>query len=262
MNAINLLPLELQENSLSKKEVILSLEDALKAVDIYSTNNWLVLNWEGWVKYSEGKHGHSEKHRGTSDIFKKKDEDWETFVERSASYCIKTIIKAQDLWNMEPEYPDAMLYFCITAIEKPLSDEGIKEFEENYYFCFSATLRISGKEVPFEEITKTLELEPTYTHKEGTPVHVNRPKQLWEFDMWSYKIPVVEEEALDIHIQALWQKLKPHKGYLLKLKENFKVDVFLGYRSNSATAGLCAAAESLEMFVELNIPFQVSVIIA
>lgn len=80
--------------------------------------------------------------------------------------------------------------------------------------------------------------------------------------MWLYKTPVPEEEPLDVHIRSLWDKLKPHKEYLLSLKKHLKVDVFLGYRSNSDTAGFRISPESLEIFTELEVPFEVSVIIA
>jgi hypothetical protein len=40
------------------------------------------------------------------------------------------------------------------------------------------------------------------------------------------------------------------------------VDVFLGYRSNCDHAGVEVPHESLEMFIELRIPFGVSIIIA
>ncbi len=225
MEAIDLLPDELKVKSLSRKEVILSYEDVIKAINNYSNNNWVVLNWEGWIKYSEGKHGHSRNYRGILDIIKEKSESWDSFVKRAAIHCISTIKQAQKLWHSKPEYPGAMLYFCITAVEKPASEEDIKEFEEHYYYCFSATLRIFGDEVPFEEISKTIGLIPTYTHRKGVPMHVNRPNRLWEHDMWSYEAPIQEEEPLDVHIEALWNKLKPHRDYLLKLKVSDKLYV-------------------------------------
>ncbi len=79
--------------------------------------------------------------------------------------------------------------------------------------------------------------------------------------MWSYKPPVKEEHPLHEHIDALWAKLKPHTEYLLGLKNNVTVDVFLGYRSNCDTAGVEIPHTSLEMFKELQIPLGISIII-
>ena len=60
----------------------------------------------------------------------------------------------------------------------------------------------------------------------------------------------------------LWNTLRPHKAYLLALKERLKVDVFLDYCSNCDHAGVEVSPESLEMFTELQIPFGLSIIIA
>jgi len=80
--------------------------------------------------------------------------------------------------------------------------------------------------------------------------------------MWSYTPPVDKSEALHRHIDALWSALRPHKQYLLKLKKTLSVDVFLGYRTNCDTAGIEVPYTSLQMFLELKIPFGISIIVA
>jgi hypothetical protein len=79
--------------------------------------------------------------------------------------------------------------------------------------------------------------------------------------MWSYSPSLDKSQPLEKHIDALWQKLKPHKHYLLGLKKSLTVDVFLGYRSNCDHAGIEVPHTSLEMFTELEVPFGVSIII-
>lgn len=134
------------------------------------------------------------------------------------------------------------------------------ESDESYYFHFRASLRIFGVIPNLGEITKTLALPPTSIGRRGDPVE--RSRRTWIHDMWSYRAPVPEDRPLDVHIQTLWDHIKPHKGYLLGLKERCTVDVFCGYRSNSCTAGFEVSLRSLEMFIELDIPFGVSVVIA
>lgn len=80
--------------------------------------------------------------------------------------------------------------------------------------------------------------------------------------MWSYTAPVDENERLHVHIDALWNTFREQKQYLLELKEILTVDVFLGYRSNSDTAGVEVPYQSLEMFIELQSPFGLSIIVA
>ncbi len=79
--------------------------------------------------------------------------------------------------------------------------------------------------------------------------------------MWSYDAPVAEDRPLDIHIRTLWSHIRGHKDFLMRLKDHCTVDVFCGYRSNSGTAGFEVSAKSLEMFVALDIPFGVSVVV-
>jgi hypothetical protein len=121
------------------------------------------------------------------------------------------------------------------------------------FYRFSVTLRIAGDGVDFDRVSQTLGVTPTHTHpKRG------KHKQ----DMWAYKVPLGPERPLEEHIMALWEFIRPHVPYLRRLKRKFKVDVFCGYRSNSATAGFEVGHQCLGLFTELEIPFGVSVIIS
>jgi hypothetical protein len=131
---------------------------------------------------------------------------------------------------------------------------------EPTYFEFSATLRIFGQIDDFDAITRELDVTPTRTHRRGDKAGPRSPG--FKHDMWSYKAPVPEERSLDEHINALWMRLRPHKDYLLRLKETLTVDVFCGYRTNHWGSGFEVRPESLEMFTALQIPFGVSVIVA
>jgi Domain of unknown function (DUF4279) len=78
----------------------------------------------------------------------------------------------------------------------------------------------------------------------------------------SQHLSLDESEPLEKHIDTLWALIKPHKHYLLELKKLVTVDVFLGYRSDCETAGFELPHTSLEMFLELEIPFGISIVIA
>ena len=134
-----------------------------------------------------------------------------------------------------------------------------KEREEDTYFAYSASLRIAGEISDLDKISATLGLSPTHSHRKGERRGAKAVP--CSQDMWSYSPPVEKSEPLHRHIDALWLKLKPHKHYLLELKKSLKVDVFCGYRSNCDTAGIEVPHTSLEMFIELEIPFGVSIIV-
>jgi hypothetical protein len=135
-----------------------------------------------------------------------------------------------------------------------------EEVDEENRFEYSATLRIFGQNLDFEDISSHLGVQPTYSHRKGERKGKNSPP--FEHDMWQYEPPLDEKIELAQHINALWAAIKPSKEYLLSLKKVATVDVFLGYRSNVDTAGVEVPHTSLEMFTELEIPFGLSIIIA
>ena len=131
---------------------------------------------------------------------------------------------------------------------------------EHCYFCYSASLRIFGVIDDLDEISNKLGLRPTHSHRRGEPRSPSSPHP-FEHDMWVYDAPVDEVEPLHIHIDALWNALRPHRDYLLLLKQSLTVDVFLGYRSNSDTAGVEIPYQSLEIFMQLRLSLGLSIIV-
>jgi hypothetical protein len=134
------------------------------------------------------------------------------------------------------------------------------EPDEEDYFAYSATLRIFGENLDFDEITTKLALQPSMSYRKGERKTPQSPP--WQQDAWFYQAPLGESEPLENHIDFLWAKIKDKKDYLLELKTRAKVDVFLGYRSNIDHAGVEIPHTSLEMFTELEIPFGISIVIA
>lgn len=132
---------------------------------------------------------------------------------------------------------------------------------EPIYFAYSATLRIHGDDLPLDEITNRLKVQPTRTHRKG-----GRPKPtaqtVYRDDAWHFQPPLPETEPLERHIDALWSVVKPHVSYLKSLKEQYKVDVFCGYRSNCDHVGIQVPHTCLELFTALEVPLGVSLIIA
>jgi hypothetical protein len=137
--------------------------------------------------------------------------------------------------------------------------KGEEPNEENY-FRFSATLRIYGDNVPFEEISQRLGVQPTHFHRKGERRGPRSPE--FRDDAWHYEPPLPDTDPLEDHIDALWQVVRPAVDFLKTLKERFRIDVFCGYRSNCDTAGFQVSHKCLELFTTLEVPFGVSVVIA
>ncbi len=134
-----------------------------------------------------------------------------------------------------------------------------EEPDEANYFCFCATLRIHGDDVPFEEISARLGVQPTHIHRKGERRKPRSPG--YRDDAWHFCPSLPEIEPLEHHINALWQVVRPHVEYLRALKQRFKVDVFCGYRSNCDHAGFEVSHKCLVLFTTLEVPFGVSVIV-
>jgi hypothetical protein len=121
---------------------------------------------------------------------------------------------------------------------------------------YSASLRVMGPIFDFE--SNALGLQPTHTHQRGDLSLAKRP---YPTDAWIYDAPVPDDQPLDAHIQELWSKLRGRKQELLALREQYlKIDIFLGYRSDCAWDGFEVSPKSLEMFIDLDLPFYVSVV--
>ena len=140
-------------------------------------------------------------------------------------------------------------------------DMAKSEEEPEYWFNYSATLRIFGDIGDLDAITAELGVTPTHTHRRGESRRPVLPNG-YEHDMWSYAAPVPEDRPLQVHLEALWRVVRPHVAYLKGLKERLTVDVFCGYRSNCGTAGFEVDHRALILFTELEVPFGVSVGIA
>jgi hypothetical protein len=132
--------------------------------------------------------------------------------------------------------------------------------DEPIYFFFSATLRIVGDGFDIDEISRRLGLTPTHVHRKGE--QRKRPSPPWPHYMWSYTSPVDKAVSLDKHIMALWDAIRPNIAYLRELKEQgFTVDVFCGYHTNSDSAGFEIDHRCFGLFMELQVPLSVSVIV-
>jgi len=135
-----------------------------------------------------------------------------------------------------------------------------KEQQEEIYFAYSATLRVFGNISDLDEITRRLGIAPSDTHRKGDRGWGPNLAP-YKHDMWSYNAPVKKTEPLHVHIDTLWNTFRDRKEYILHLKQDLTVDVFLGYQSNCDHAGVEVPYQSLEMFRELQIPFGLSIIV-
>ena len=145
-------------------------------------------------------------------------------------------------------------------MSEPTTNPPVLPEEEPLYFCFSATLRIFGEGLDIDDVTRTLRVQPTHSHRKGERRGFEGPA--WPQDMWSFEPSIDESRPLDEHVMALWNAIRPHTPYLRALKQSFHVDVICGYRSNSNGAGFEVDYRCLGLFADLEVPFGISVMVA
>jgi hypothetical protein len=105
---LHLVPANLAERSLSARELVLPYPQVLDALDALERRECGLSGWEGWIRYPDGRVGHSARHQGMAGM--------ESLARSEAYRLVRAAIEeAQDQWVVQPESPRGELYFCISA---------------------------------------------------------------------------------------------------------------------------------------------------
>lgn len=115
MNDPDLLPKKLAAKSISDREIVLAYDDVFEAIEHLVANDYFVFAWEGWIKYPDGKLGHSGQHQGTVSFWGTKGHPVEQQMKEAAVFVKDTIQKSQQEWNTMPEFVGGILYFCLSV---------------------------------------------------------------------------------------------------------------------------------------------------
>ena len=114
MKVLQPLPSWILGESISDREVVLDFDDAMRAIDSYEIAGWALFGWEGWFR-QDGRNGHALEYQGTVALTRALDEDWPTYVKRTADICRRTIKESAERYARENTQQDRKLYFCLTA---------------------------------------------------------------------------------------------------------------------------------------------------
>jgi hypothetical protein len=107
MSQLDLLPERLRDTSISPREIVLPLSEALEAIDLLESRGVRILGWEGWVKTADGRVGHGSAPQGWST-------DKLTDTE-AAQLCRTTIPNAAAEWAQQNPCTTDLVHFCITV---------------------------------------------------------------------------------------------------------------------------------------------------
>lgn len=108
MSALDFIPSSLASLSISEKEIVLPMKEALEAVDYLERHGRHILGWEGWVKTPDRRVGHGSAPQGTVSL-----EDYSPT--EAAGICRATIPEEAKVWAADNPATKESLYFCITV---------------------------------------------------------------------------------------------------------------------------------------------------
>jgi len=108
MSQLDLLPSRFREISISEREIVLPMSEALEAIDLLEADRVHILGWEGWIQDTSGRVGFGSAPQGTASLD-------QLSVHDAAQLCRSTIPESAAEWRQEhPESTDT-LHFCITV---------------------------------------------------------------------------------------------------------------------------------------------------
>ena len=120
-----------------------------------------------------------------------------------------------------------------------------------------ASFRIQGFALDIDGITRALGHSPSHTHRQGELGPLNKP---FPRDMWMLDSPLDAREQLGAHLNWLAEILLSHRQYLSALRNVTETDIYCRYTCYSEQASLHLSPESLRIFAELDLAFEVSII--
>lgn len=148
----------------------------------------------------------------------------------------------------------------VAATIRPTETIGINHMDVENKHWFKATLRIKGASHLHDEI-KLILGDGTECHKRGDPVPT-KPGKHWSNDIWIINAPIPEDAEPSEHLKWIEDFIHPHEDQIKQWAGNgAKVDVYLSYACSCQHHGFGLPAEVLGMFVRLNIPLEVSVVL-
>jgi hypothetical protein len=105
-----------------------------------------------------------------------------------------------------------------------------------------------------DEITTTLELEPTTSHDKGTPISKRNPNsKLRQHSVWILESGMARTEPLESHIEKLALLLKENESTFIQLSSSCEIDIFCGISSENGQGGFALEASLLKKLTAIPV---------
>ncbi|WP_445178759.1 hypothetical protein [Pseudomonas sp. McL0111] len=99
---------DLKRLSISQSELVLPYPHALTALQLLEATGAILMGWEGWLRYPDGRLGHSDVHQGTTDT---------SAISSSEAYSwtMASMTLSHKEHELQNETTDIKLLFCIVV---------------------------------------------------------------------------------------------------------------------------------------------------
>lgn len=104
------LPPELAKQSISRAAIVLPKDAAIDAIAHLTKNGRRIENWEGWIQMRDGMRMKSITNPGSFALPRD--------ATRAAETASEAIRRAQAMWDRNPDYANAALYFGLTFVDR------------------------------------------------------------------------------------------------------------------------------------------------
>jgi len=105
----------MRQRSRSTEEIVMPIEQVIRAIDILSAAGWALRGWEGLIVQQSGVEERPSEFQRELGISQKYNEQQEDFVRRSALLCRTSIMEAYNTWSIRPESKGAQMWFYLQA---------------------------------------------------------------------------------------------------------------------------------------------------
>ena len=99
---------DLQRLSVSQSELVLPYPHAITALQLLEVTGAILMGWEGWLLYPDGRLGHSDMHQGTTDTSA-------LSLSEAYSWAKASMTLSQNEHELQNETTDIKLLFCIVV---------------------------------------------------------------------------------------------------------------------------------------------------
>lgn len=116
---------------------------------------------------------------------------------------------------------------------------------------FKVSFRILGTNLDLNEVSNTLELQPTRTHKAGERDLLG---ETFDRDMWSAESPLGRDADFDEHIRWIMDSVGSRINAVKQLSKGADLSLVCNYRTyNTDQGGFTLSPEALKMCAALGV---------